>query len=405
MRDVAPEPFTAARWAARLAQRTHSQQDAIGGILALVNAQGMINFSGGFPEPSLFPTDVLGDIATRLLADDAAVALQYAPSEGIESTRQAIAARLLETDGHQAADDELMITSGGIDGVTLVAKSMLDPGDVVVVEEPSYLGAVAGFAAYEATMRGVPVDEHGLDVDAFAALLASSATPPKLLYTIPDFQNPSGRSMSIDRRLALVALCRRYGVLIVEDVAYSQLAFDPQPLPSLWSLAPDVVVQLGTFSKIFFPGVRLGWAAGPAPIIAQLVIAKQNSDQCAGALGQRLLEEFLRHRHLDTHLPRARALYRSRGATMATALATHMTGLATWTVPHGGFFSWLRVPGVDTMVLADAARAANVAFVPGGGFFSEHPDSEHLRLSFSRVTEPDIDEGIARLAAAVRAAR
>jgi 2-aminoadipate transaminase len=404
VRDVAQEPTAAAHWSTRLAQRTRSQQDVLGGILALVNAQGMINFSGGFPEPSLFPTDALGDIAKRLLAEDAAVALQYAPSEGIESTRHAIADRLLETDGHRPADDELMITSGGIDGVTLVAKTMLDPGDVVVVEEPSYLGAVSGFAAYEARLRGVPMDEHGLDVDAFAALLAASPTPPKLLYTIPDFQNPSGRSLSADRRLALVALCRRYGVLIVEDVAYSQLAFDQQPVPSLWALAPDVVVQLGTFSKIFFPGVRLGWAAGPAPIIAQLAVAKQNSDQCAGALGQRMLEEFLRAGVLDTHLPRARALYRSRGATMATALATHMAGLATWTVPRGGFFCWVRVPGVDTTVLADAARAASVAFVPGAGFFSEHPDQEHLRLSFSRVSETDIDEGIVRLAAAVRAA-
>jgi 2-aminoadipate transaminase len=387
-------------WQRRLSRRSNTQPDVLGGILALVNARDMINFSGGFPEPSLFPTDVLGDIAGRLVAEDAGVALQYAPSEGLASTRHVIADRIAETDGHRPADDELMVTSGGIDGVTLVAKAMLDPGDVVLVEEPSYLGAVSGFAAYEPRLRGVPMDSDGLDIDALAALLAECS--PKLLYTIPDFQNPSGRTLTLERRHALVDLCRRHGVLIVEDVAYSQLAFDADPMPTLWSLAPDVVLQLGTFSKVFFPGVRLGWAVGPAPIVTQLSVNKQNSDQCAGALGQRMLEEFLRGRYLDTHLPRARALYRERGNTMADALARHFDGLGTWTVPHGGFFSWVRIPGVDTTVLADAARAQAVAFVPGAGFFSENSDHEHLRLSYSRVAEADIDVGIARLAAAAR---
>lgn len=400
--DVAREQVD---WTARLAQRTRTLPDVLGGILALVNARELINFSGGFPDPTLFPTDVLGEIANRVVAQDAAVALQYAPSEGIESTRHAIANRVKETDGRRPDEDELMITSGGIDGVTLVAKSMLDAGDVVVVEEPSYLGAVSGFAAFEPVMRGVPVDADGLDVDAFAALLRELPAPPKLLYTIPDFQNPSGRTMSAERRHALVDLCRRYGVLIVEDVAYSQLAFEPAERPTLWSLGPDVTVQLGTFSKIFFPGVRLGWAAGPAAIIEQLAVAKQNSDQCSGALGQRMLEQFLLGRHLDDHLPRARALYRRRGRIMAESLATHLDGLATWTVPQGGFFSWVRVPGVDTTALSAAALDADVAFVAGAGFFSEHPNREHLRLSYSRVADDDIDEGIARLARAIRSAK
>jgi 2-aminoadipate transaminase len=251
-------------------------------------------------------------------------------------------------------------------------------------------------------LRGVPMDEAGLDVDAMAVLLAGSGVVPKLLYTIPDYQNPSGRTMSDDRRRALVDLCRRYGVLIVEDVAYSQLGFTGPARPSLWSLGPDVVVQIGTFSKTFFPGVRLGWAAGPAEIISQLAIAKQNSDQCAGALGQRMLEEYVRSGQFEARLPLARELYRGRGETMARALATHFPELATWTVPTGGFFSWMHVPGVDTGELATVAREANVAFVPGGGFYAEHADREHLRLSYSRVSEPDIELGIARLAIAVR---
>lgn len=389
-------------WSARLARRTHTGPDLLGGILALANARGVINFSGGFPDPSLFPTEVLGEIARKLLDEDAAVALQYTPSEGIESTRHVIADRLLQTDGRRPADNELMITSGGIDAVMLIAKSMLDPGDVVLVEEPSYLGAVSGFTAFDPVLRGVPIDEGGLDVDALAAVIASLPAPPKLLYTIPDYQNPSGRSLSRERRAELVELCRRHGVLIVGDVAYRQLGFDGTSGPSLWSLGPDVVVQMGTFSKVFVPGVRLGWAAGPAPIVAQLRIAKQNSDQCAGALGQRMLEEYLRGGYLDAHLPGARGLYRGRANALTAALDEHFTGLGTWTVPRGGFFSWLHLPGVDTTALA---RQTDVAFVPGAGFFAERTDNEHLRLSYSRISESDVELGVARLATAVRALR
>lgn len=392
-------------WSERLARRTRTTPDLIGGILALAGARDLINFTGGFPDPSLFATDVLGDIARKLIETDAAVALQYSPSEGIASTREALADRLAATDGRRPADGELMVTSGGIDAITLIAKTMLDAGDVVVVEEPSYLGAVSGFMAFDPVLRGVALDEDGLDVDGFATLLATLPTPPKLVYVIPDFQNPSGRTMSVARRVALVELCRRHGVLIIEDVAYSQLGFDDEPRPSLWSLGPDVVVQIGTFSKVFFPGVRLGWAIGPAAVVAQLRVAKQNSDQCAGALGQRMMEEYLRAGHLDEHLPLARALYRGRAATLVGALERHFDGLATWTVPRGGFFSWLRVPGVDTMALAEAARESKVAFVPGAGFFAETHDNEHLRLSYSRISESDIEEGVARLAAAVRSQR
>ncbi|MFD9733117.1 PLP-dependent aminotransferase family protein [Umezawaea sp. NPDC059074] len=387
-------------WSTRLAARTRTQSDLLGGILALANARGVVNFSGGFPDLSVFPTDIVADMARELLDTDAAIALQYAPSEGIESTRDAVADLLLTEEGRRPADDELMITSGGIDAVTLIAKSMLDPGDTVLVEEPSYLGAVAGFASFDARTRSIPMDHEGLDVEALATVLRT--TDVKLLYTIPDYQNPSGRTLSAERRTALVDLCRTHGVLIVEDVAYRQLGFTDDKHQSLWSLAPDVVVQIGTFSKTFFPGVRLGWAAGPAPLITQLVVAKQNSDQCAGALGQRLMEEFLRAKHFDTHLPKARALYRSRAGVLTTALTEHFTDLGTWTTPTGGFFTWLHLPGINTTALAAQAREIAVAFVPGAGFFADRPDHEHLRLSYSRVAESDIDDGIARLASTVR---
>jgi 2-aminoadipate transaminase len=393
---VTKEP--AVDWAARLARRTRGRDGTLSAILALANAAGIINFSGGFPDHSLFPTDALQAIMDKLLHDDASVALQYAPSEGIASTRELLRDQIERLQGRRPDEPELMVTSGGIDAITLIAKSMLDPGDTVVVEEPSYVGAVTGFTGFDARVIGVPIDADGLDVAALAEVLARGAHP-KLLYTIPEHQNPTGWTLSADRRPALVELCRRYGVLIVEDVAYRELGFAADPAPSLWSLDPDVVVQIGTFSKTFFPGVRLGWAAGPAAVIAQMVFAKQNSDQCAGALGQRLLEEFVRAGQYEEHVARARALYRRRAAAMESALADSLAGTpASWSHPDGGFFSWLRLPGVDTTALAAEAQTANVAFVPGAGFFAGAPDTEHLRLSYSRVSEPDIAEGIARLA-------
>jgi 2-aminoadipate transaminase len=277
---------------------------------------------------------------------------------------------------------------------------MVDPGDVVAVEEPTYLGAVTGFAGFGATLRGVPMDSDGLDVDAFAAMLAGG-TRPKLLYTIPEFQNPSGRTQTPERRVALTELCRRYGILIAEDVAYRDLGFDGSRQPSLWATAPDVTVQIGTFSKTIFPGVRLGWAAGPSAVIDQMAVAKQNSDQCAGALGQRMVEEFIREGRYDAQLVTERALYRRRGEATVLALRAHMPAGVTWTVPTGGFFTWLHVPGVDTTQLAAGARQRDVAFVPGASFFAERVEHDYLRLSFSRISEPDIDEGIRRLAMAI----
>jgi 2-aminoadipate transaminase len=387
-------------WADRLARRTVGSDGSLTGILALANASGLINFSGGFPAAELFPTEELGDIVRNLIAHDAGVALQYAPSEGIASTRDAIADYLLEAEGHRPAERELMITSGGIDAVTLIAKSMIDPGDVVAIERPSYLGAVSGFLGYDAVARSLPTDADGLVLDGLAELIDSAAIP-KVIYTIPDYQNPTGRTMSADRRAALIEMCRAHQILIVEDVAYRELGFYGDKLPSLWSAAPDVVMQIGTFSKLVSPGVRLGWAAGPAEIVAQLVVAKQNSDQCAGALGQRMVEQFLREGLLPAQLVRERALYRARGEAMAAAMQRYLPPSASWTVAQGGFFSWLHVPGVDTALLALAARAAGVAVVPGAPFFADRTEHEYLRLSFSRATEAEIDAGISQLATTI----
>jgi 2-aminoadipate transaminase len=395
-------------WTASFARRTTT----LGGgeltaILALAGATDVIAFSGGFPAPETFPTDVVNEIAADLLAKDAGVALQYSATEGLAGTRDYFTARLEETQGRRPEAAELLVTSGGIDCMELAAKSLIDPGDVVIVEAPTYLGAIMAFRGYEADVRGVDLDDEGLQVDQLEALLAGGLRP-KFVYTIPDFQNPTGLSMSAPRREALIGLARRYGFLILEDVAYRELHFGAPPPPSIWSLAPDVTLQAGTCSKIFFPGVRLGWATGPAELISQLAVAKQNSDQCAGALGQRLFEEYGRRGHLDRQLAASRALYERRGRLLTDALAAHLPPGATWTMPSGGFYSWVTLPeGLDTVALNAKAAERAVAFVPGAPFYPAvtPAGARQLRLSFSRVAEDQIDEGIRRLGALINSAQ
>jgi 2-aminoadipate transaminase len=385
-------------WDADVARRTQTLGGGeITAILALAGATDVITFSGGFPDPATFPTSVLAELAARLITTDPAVALQYSATEGIASVRDYVSGRLALLEGRPPAAGELMITSGGIDCMELVAKTYLDPGDQVVVEAPTYLGAIMAFRGYEADVHGVPIDADGLRVDVLADHLAAGLRP-KILYTIPDFQNPSGLSMTMQRRQELVALARRYGFLILEDVAYRELSFAHTPPPSLWTLAPDVVLQAGTFSKIFCPGFRLGWAAGPAEIIARLVVAKQNSDQCSGALGQRMLEEYGRSGQMEQQVVSSRALYARRAALTEQALARHMPDGTSWTTPQGGFYIWVTVPGgIDTVALSAAARARKVAYVPGRPFYPRDDGHAQLRLSYSRVADELIDEGIRRI--------
>ena len=392
-------------WSARLARRAQ----ALGGgeitaILALAGATDVITFSGGFPDPQTFPADILAGIAAKLIAQDPGVALQYSATEGLAGARDYVAGRLEFREGTAPSAGELMITSGGIDCMELLAKSFVDPGDVVVGEAPTYLGAIMAFRGYEADVRGVAMDDDGMRVDLVADLLASGLRP-KIVYTIPDYQNPTGLSMNAERRHELVRLARRYGFLILEDVAYRDLGFASAPPRSLWSLAPDVVLQAGTFSKIFFPGVRLGWAAGPAEIISRLVVAKQNSDQCSGALGQRMLEEYGRAGHLDRQIVSSRALYARRAGLMVDALTAHMPDGTTWTRPQGGFYVWLTAPdGVDTVALSAAARDRKVAYVPGRPFYPTEAGAAQIRLAYSRVADHLIDEGIRRIGEVLRTA-
>jgi 2-aminoadipate transaminase len=376
--------------------------EGIAAILSLLGLPGLISFAGGFPDPSTFPRERTAELLNEFVATGETSAFQYAPTRGLAGPLDAVTARLEATQGRRPADDELLVASGAIEGLELVSKTFLDAGDVVVVEAPTYLGAIMAFRGYDAQLVAVPMDEHGLHVDELERRLTDGVRP-KLLYTIPDHQNPAGVSMSSERRELLVELARRHGFLIVEDVAYRELSFAGDALPSLWSLAPDVVVQLGTTSKTFFPGVRLGWAVGPAEISAQLVNAKQNTDQCAGALGQRLFEEYVRRGWIDEQLAQSRVLYRRKCERMLAALERFMPPGTTWTRPEGGFFSWLTLPdGVDAVALSKQAVEQGIGIVPGAPFFPDGRGTENVRLSFSMVDESQIDEGIELLAPLVR---
>jgi len=394
---------TRADWTHLFARRAGERGgDELAAILAGV-PDGVLALTGGFPNPATFATDVLGDIAARVLRDEPGLALQYTPVEGIPSVREYLADRQA-AQGRRPAAGELMVTSGGMECIALACAAMLEPGDAVAVEGPTYLGALMAFRGAEAEVHEIPMDEDGLVVDALEEALEDGLRP-KLLYVIPEYQNPTGRTLPLERREALVELCRRHGVLILEDVAYRELAWGAEPLPTLWSLAPDVVVQAGTFSKVFFPGVRLGWAAGPEEVVGQLAAAKANTDQCAGALGQRMVEEYGRAGHFERELPGARELYASHWRALDGALREHMPEGVRWTEPSGGFLSWMALPQhLDALALRDAAADAGVAYVPGAPFYASDSGANELRLSFSHLGEDDLAEAGRRLASVIRAA-
>src|SRR4051794_23665779 len=392
---------TTPQWESLFATRTRAEVgDGIAQVLAFLGVPGLISFAGGFPDPVTFPRERAAALLQEFAAAGEVSAFQYAPTRGLAGPLDALATRIESLQGRRPDDDELLITSGAIEALELAGKTFLDRGDTVVVEAPTYLGAIMAFRGFESEIAAVPIDEAGLDVDALERRLAGGLRP-KLLYTIPDHQNPAGVTLAADRRALLVELARRHGFLIVEDVAYRELAFeDDASPPTLWSLAPDVVVQAGTTSKTFFPGLRLGWAVGPAEISQRLVAAKQNTDQCAGALGQRLFEEYVRRGWIDEQLAASRALYRRKSERMLAALGRAMPPDVRWTTPHGGFFSWLTLPdGCDGDELAGRAAAQRVAVVPGTLFFSDGRGGANVRLSFSMVEEEQIDEGIGQLAA------
>ncbi len=392
----------------KFARRTAAMNpSAIREILKVTERPHIISFAGGLPSPATFPVERMQEAIDRVLGNgiEGRRALQYSASEGYGPLREWVADHLHRTQGLAVSPGQVLITSGSQQGLDLVAKVLVDAGSTVLVESPTYLGALQAFAPMEPRFAGIACDDDGPDPAAIAA--AALGADARFLYLLPNFQNPSGRSIAAGRRQAVVDQALQSGVPIIEDNPYGELWFDAPPPPCLASLAPDATVYLGSVSKTLAPGLRLGFVVAPTALFPKLLQAKQASDLHTASLNQRLVHEVIRDGFLDRHVPTIRALYRSQRDAMLRALERHMPDDVAWTRPAGGMFLWLELPaGIDATSLLDDAVALGVAFVPGAPFFAGGDARvSTLRLSFVTAGAAEIERGIALLAQAVAARR
>lgn len=376
-------------------------------ILKLAEQPDVISLAGGLPDPAVFLLDRIREAMDRLLRDEGAEALNYGPNPGFTRLREWIAARMRTHEGIACGVENVLVTSGGIEALNLVSMALLDEGDAVVVEAPTYLAALHVFRAYGARIVSVPNDDEGLVPEALEETLAAldrEKATPRFLYVIPSFQNPAGTTLPAARRERIAGIASSRDLLVVEDHAYAELAYDGPRLPSLTSLIPEGAVLLHTFSKIFGPGVRLGWAVAEPALVQQFGIAKLGTDQCANTLTQRLVDACGRRGDIDLQVAGSIELYRRKRDRMEAAMRRHFPASARWVHPEGGFFVWVALDeGVDSEALLRAAiRKHKTAFVAGPPFFADGSGQQFLRLSFSYVPEAKIEEGIARIGRALR---
>lgn len=375
-------------------------------LLKLTRREGLISFAGGLPDPTTFPVEELKAITTRVLDQNAALALQYGPTEGDPRLRDELV-RWMAKDGIRCTRDQILITIGSQQGLDLVGRVFLDPGDLVIVELPTYMAGLQVFRSCQAQMVGVPQDDDGMCMDLLEQTLARlrrEGRRPKLIYVVPDFQNPSGVTLARDRRLRLLELAREYRTLIVEDNPYRELRFEGVAPPPVAALDTDGrVIYLSTLSKTLCPGLRIAWMVASDELVRQFVTAKQGADLCCPAFTQAIAAEFCAEGHLFARIPRIVELYRRKRDVMLRALETEMPRGVTWTRPAGGLFLWVRLPeGIDTeQMLPAAVEESHVAYVVGSGFHADGGGKNAMRLNFSYPSEPDIAEGLRRLAALV----
>ena len=394
MSESAQSPF---RFATRLGRIKAS---AVREILKVTEQPEVVSFAGGLPAPELFPVEALAQTHAAVLASDGPAALQYSTTEGFPPLRAWVAERLGRR-GVRCDPEDVIITAGSQQGIDLVAKVLLDPGDLVLVERPTYLAALQTFDSYEAAFDSVASDDGGIVVDDLARALR--ARQPKLLYLVPEFQNPSGITLAADRRAAVLRLCAEHHVPVVEDFAYGELRYRgvaPPPLAALDDAG--LCVHLGTFSKTLAPGLRIGWAVAPRSLARKLAVAKQAVDLHSSTISQRAVAHLLRSFDYDAHLAGLRHTYGERCQAMLTALERHFPADARWTRPEGGLFVWVQLPGglAAEGVLDDALRD-HVAFVPGAPFFATDVRHDFLRLNFSNRTPDVIEDGVARIGRAI----
>ena len=398
-------------WKSRYAQRNQRMgRSIIRELLKFTQQPDIISFAGGMPAPELLPIERTQEAACRVLSEHGVQALQYGPTEGFPPLRQFICDRMNRY-GITAKSSNVFITTGSQQALDLIGKLLINPGDQVLVEEPTYLGALQAWNAYQAEYVGVACDDHGLRTDLLESALRVG---PKFMYILPNFQNPGGFTLSLERRFDLVRLSNRYGIPLIEDDPYGALRFEGEHLPPLVALDSDFqsesgqdghgymqgnVIYLGTLSKTLAPGLRLGWVCAPEEVIDQLVLGKQGADLHSSGFDQMLAYEVLKDGFMDEHIQVIRKVYSERRDVMLAALKRYFPTECSWTRPEGGLFLWARVPEwIDTGEMLQEAVAAKVAYVPGFAFYAEADRGRNtMRLNFSNAQPDQIEEGIRRL--------
>lgn len=372
-------------------------------ILKITQRAEVISFAGGLPAPELFPVEEMKQISRLLMEESGRVALQYSTTEGYEPLRQKIAARIGRKFQTQASAEEVMITSGSQQALDFTGKLFLDAGDVVLCESPTYLAAISAFRAYQPEFIDVPTDDDGMIIEELERILATTDNV-KLVYVIPDFQNPTGRTWSRERRRRFIETVSRYGVAVLEDNPYGELRFEGEILPSIKSMDREgLVIGTGTFSKTFCPGMRIGWLVAAPPVIEKYVLIKQGADLCTSLRNQMEIDLFMELFDFEGNLVRLTELYRQRRNSMVAALEAMMPEGVSFTRPQGGLFLWVTLPErIKAIELLKRCLEQNVAFVPGDSFFPNGGVENTLRLNYSNMPEDRIREGVARLAAAIR---
>jgi 2-aminoadipate transaminase len=390
------------RYAGLFASRTKFMtSSAMRDLMAITARPEVISLAGGLPDTSTFPPDTFAAVAQRIAAESCAKALQYGPTDGLPETKACIVA-VMEAEGMHADAEDVMVTTGGQQVIDLVAKTLIDPGDVVIAEGPTYPGAVPTFSSYQADVVQIDMDADGMRVDLLEQELERldrEGRTPKFIYTVPTFQNPAGVTLSAPRRTRLVEVAHERELLVLEDNPYGLLRYEGEPPPPLYALDGGVyVMYLGTFSKILSPGIRLGWAVAPPPVLEKMNVGKQATDLCTSTLSQLMVQAYFEEGRWRDYVDSLTEIYRARRDTMLDALADHFPPQAEWTRPGGGMFIWATLPDfIDTTDLLARALRENVAFVPGEAAYLDGRGRNSMRLNFSGCDEDAIREGVRRI--------
>lgn len=369
------------------------QSSVIREILKVTMRPEVISFAGGLPSPETFPVERMRAAFDAVLARNGKVALQYGPTDGYAPLREFLAHSLSSAEA-TISPEQIMMVSGSQQALDLVGKVLIDEGSKVLVETPSYLGALQAFSVYQPEFVSVDMDDNGL----VPASVAQKGEGARLLYALPNFQNPTGRTLSIERRFELVQTCARMGIPLIEDNPYGDLCYSGEPLPKMLNMNPDGVIYMGSFSKVLTPGIRLGYVVAPKPLVRKLEQAKQAADLHTATLTQMVVYEVIKDGFLAEHIPTIRQFYAKQCQVMLDALSRHFPASVTWTTPLGGMFIWVTLPAyIDSKELLDAAVAQNIAFVPGAPFYANAPAKNTMRLSFVTVSPERINQGIEKL--------